>query len=51
MASSYKVRINFDSKFLIKHITATDEVDACWIAKGMADKFGANSFDLMHSEA
>lgn len=50
MDSSYKVRINFDNKFLIKHITATDEADACWIAKGMSEQFGGKSFDLMYSE-
>ena len=50
MTSSYKVRINFDNHFLIKHITATDETDACWVAKGISDDLGGKTFDLMHSE-
>lgn len=48
---SFKVRINFDKRYILKHIVATDEVDACWEAKALASKFdGMTSFDLMHSE-
>ena len=49
MASSYKVRINFDKHFLIKHITADNEVDACWSAKEISEDLGGKTFDLMHS--
>lgn len=48
---SFKVKINFNDHYIIKHITATDEADACWVAKDLAEKFkGMKSFDLMHSE-
>lgn len=48
---SFKVKVNFNNgRFAIKHITATDESDACWIAKDIAEAMKANSFDLMHSE-
>lgn len=47
---SFKVKINFKNRFVIKHINATDEMDACWKAKSLADSMSAVSFDLMHSE-
>lgn len=48
---SFKVKINFNNHYIIKPIVATDEVDACWNAKALAEKFkGMKSFDLMYAE-
>lgn len=47
---SFKVKINFKNRFVIKHIVANGEVDACWEAKSLADSMNAVSFDLMYSE-
>lgn len=49
---SFKVRINMGSdNYILKRITATDEVDACWQAKAIYDSYKkATSFDLMHVE-
>lgn len=45
---SFKVKIDFDGRFAIKHITAQDEADACWIAKDLCEAMNGNKFDLMH---
>lgn len=48
---SFKVRVNFKDYFILDYITATDEEDACWKAKALADKFKkSTSFDLMYAE-
>lgn len=46
---TFKIKINFSDRFVIKHVTAHDEADACWIGKDMTEKMSATSFDLMHS--
>lgn len=47
---SFKVKINFTDHYIIKHIAASDEIDACWSAKELASKFkGMKSFDLMYA--
>lgn len=48
---SFKVKVNFSNgRFAIKHVLASDESDACWKAKDIADNMKADSFDLMRSE-
>lgn len=48
---SFKVRINFGKQYILKSIVATDEVDACWKAKELADKYkNHTNFDLMRVE-